>query len=37
MGDFDEFDTIVQSYSESGDEVDGNDDMVILRLFRYSI
>ena len=37
MGDFDEFDTIVQRYSESGDEVDGNDDMVTLRLFLYGI
>ncbi len=36
-GDFDEFDTIDQSYSESDLEVDGNISMVILRLFGYSI
>jgi len=37
MDDFDQFDTIDQSYSEPDDEVDRNDDMVILKLFRYSI
>jgi hypothetical protein len=33
MGDFDEFDTIDQSYSESDFEVDANNSLVILRLF----
>ena len=37
IGDFDQFDTIDPNYSESDDEVDGNNDMVILTLFEYSI